>query len=67
MQPPCSIPTDRHWAPYFAAYRATSPGELDPVDRMDICLELARHAAHVYGEVVDAVRLLESYERGPAG
>ena len=53
-------------SPYLAAYGAITPDNLDPADRTDIYLEIARHVAHVYGELVDAVRLLEASEGDPA-
>lgn len=54
-------------ASYLAAFGASTPDDLDPADRTAIYLELARETADVYGELVDAVRVLEAYERDPTG
>jgi hypothetical protein len=49
-------------APYLAAFGARTPADLDPADRTDIYLEIARSMAARYADVVDAVSSLEAYE-----
>jgi hypothetical protein len=51
-------------APYLAAFGASSSTELDPADRTDLYLEVARAMADRYADVVDGVAALEAYERG---
>ena len=51
-------------APYLAAFGANSPADLDPADKTDIYLEIARSMAAQYAHVVDAVDALGSYEEG---
>jgi len=49
-------------APYLAAFGASSPAALDPADRTDLYLEIARSMAARYADVVQAVDSLEAYE-----
>ncbi len=46
-----------------AAFGARTPADLDPADRTDLYLEIARSMAARYADVVDAVNSLEAYER----
>ena len=49
-------------APYLAAFGASTPADLDPADRTDLYLEVARSMAARYARVVEAVNSLEAYE-----
>ena len=49
-------------APYLAAFGASTPADLDPADRTDHYLEVARSMAARYARVVEAVNSLEAYE-----
>ncbi len=49
-------------APYLGAFGAVTRDDLDPADRTDLYLEIARSMAARYAEVVDAVNSLEAYE-----
>jgi hypothetical protein len=49
-------------APYLAAFGVVNPDDLDPADRTDIYLEIARSMAARYADVVEAVNSLEGYE-----
>ena len=53
-------------APYLAAFGASTPADLDPADRTDLYLEIARSIAARYADVVDAVDALEAYEADAA-
>jgi hypothetical protein len=50
-------------APYLPAFRASTSADLDPADRTDLYLEIARSMADRYAGVVDAVDALQAYEK----